>query len=40
MYTKTYKTLLKEMKGDTIKQQQQQQQNPHVYQLKDLLLLK
>ena len=38
MYTKTYKTLLKEMKGDTIKQQQQQQ-NPHVYQLKDLLLL-
>lgn len=25
MYTKTYKTLLKEMKGDTIKQQQQQQ---------------
>ena len=37
MYTKTYKTLLKEMKGDIIKQQQQ---NPHVYQLKDLLLLK
>ena len=29
MYTKTYKTLLKEMKGDIIKQQQQQQ-NPRL----------